>query len=207
MVSTWRIAGGTAAEVMRSDGTATGELPSVAEKLPLMAQAKMQKAAGFWTAIVRPRNFDPRRKYPVIVSVYGGPHATVVHPNADAHVVDQWIADHGYLIVYADGRGTPWRGRTWERAILDGFASVPLDVVRTGVATPGDSYGSRKSASRVTANPPVPFVTIESASSITAPIPRRSMSFMVNTRTPDFLTSWRSSGSTSRIPIITQCSG
>jgi dipeptidyl-peptidase 4 len=119
--------GAVEARVVRADGTVAGELPSLAEKPPFDVKLSLEKAAGMWTAVVRPHDFDARRKYPVIVSVYGGPHATVVHPEADAHTIDQWIADHGYLVVYADGRGTPWRGREWERAIQDAFALVPLE--------------------------------------------------------------------------------
>ena len=127
VVTTTPRAGGVQARVVRPDGTVAGELPSLAEKPPFDAKVTAQKVAGMWTAVVRPHDFDARRKYPVIVSVYGGPHATVVHPEADAHTVDQWIADHGYIIVYADGRGTPWRGREWERAIQNAFAFVPLE--------------------------------------------------------------------------------
>jgi dipeptidyl-peptidase 4 len=122
-----RIRGGTVARVLRADGSSAGELPSLAEQPPFEAKATVRQAQGFWTSVVRPRGFDPRRKYPVIVRVYGGPHATMVHREADEHVVDQFMADHGYLVVSADGRGTPWRGRSWERAIGGAFASVPLE--------------------------------------------------------------------------------
>lgn len=126
-VLTTLTAGGMRAEVVRSDGSIAGALPSVAESAPFPVRASVQKVGDFWTSIVRPRRFDPRRKYPVIVSVYGGPHANVVSPIGDAHINDQWVADHGYLVVSADGRGTPWRERAWERAIRDELASVPLD--------------------------------------------------------------------------------
>lgn len=120
-------AGGVRAQVVRADGSIAGELPSAAEKLPFPVGMSLRKAGGFWTSVVRPHGFDPRRKYPVIVQVYGGPHGRMVSNLANAHVIDQWIADHGYLVVSADGRGTPWRGRDWERAIGGAFASVPLD--------------------------------------------------------------------------------
>ncbi|HEY6909775.1 MAG TPA: prolyl oligopeptidase family serine peptidase [Myxococcales bacterium] len=127
VVTTTPLQDAVEARVVRADGTVAGELPSVAERPPFDVKLSAGKAAGMWTAVVRPHDFDPRRKYPVIASVYGGPHATVVHPEADAHTIDQWIADHGYLVVYADGRGTPGRGREWERAIKDAFAFVPLE--------------------------------------------------------------------------------
>lgn len=116
--------------VLRADGSRAGSLPSVAEAPPFdvrLEVAKVGPAPGFWTAIVRPHDFDPRKKYPVILEVYGGPSALTVRPMGTAYVSDQWIADHGYIVLHADNRGTPGRGRAWERAIQGAFATVPLE--------------------------------------------------------------------------------
>ena len=40
--------------------------------------------------------------------------------------MDQWYADAGFIVVRADGRGTPNRGRAWERAILRDLITIPL---------------------------------------------------------------------------------
>lgn len=77
-------------------------------------------------AIIRPRNFDPGAMYPVIVHVYGGPGVQTVTAQPERYLLDQWIADHGYIVVWIDGRGTPARGRDWERAIKGNFIDVPL---------------------------------------------------------------------------------
>ncbi|HTR96745.1 MAG TPA: DPP IV N-terminal domain-containing protein [Candidatus Acidoferrales bacterium] len=76
--------------------------------------------------IVRPRDFDPRRSYPVIDWAYGGPHALQVTHAANPYVIPQWLADHGFVVVSVDGRGTPGRGRTWERAIRGDFIGPAL---------------------------------------------------------------------------------
>ncbi len=118
------------AEVVREDGSVAGELPSIAEKPPFTVKLELQKVGpgtGFWTAVIRPHDFNPAKKYPVIEMVYGGPHLNWVHPFAEAYIADQFVADHGYIVVHADGRGTPGRGRAWERAIQDRFATVPLE--------------------------------------------------------------------------------
>jgi dipeptidyl-peptidase-4 len=39
----------------------------------------------------------------------------------------QWLADQGFLVASVDNRGTPGRGRNWERAIYQKFGSVPLE--------------------------------------------------------------------------------
>lgn len=77
-------------------------------------------------AITRPRAFDPARRYPVLLKVYGGPHALTVQAARDSYVMDQWYADAGFIVVRSDNRGTPARGRAWERAILRDLITVPL---------------------------------------------------------------------------------
>ncbi|MEF8811059.1 MAG: DPP IV N-terminal domain-containing protein [Bacteroidales bacterium] len=70
--------------------------------------------------MIKPRNFDPSRKYPVFVYVYGEPHAQTVrdawgHAMAHYHRV---IADMGYLVISIDNRGTPCpKGAAWRRAV------------------------------------------------------------------------------------------
>ena len=51
----------------------------------------------------------------------------MVEDALDAYVMDQWYADAGFIVVRADGRGTPNRGRAWERAILKDLITIPLD--------------------------------------------------------------------------------
>jgi dipeptidyl-peptidase-4 len=62
----------------------------------------------------------------VLLKVYAGPHAVMVEDARDLYVMDQWYADAGFIIVRADGRGTPHRGRAWERAIFKDLITVPL---------------------------------------------------------------------------------
>jgi dipeptidyl-peptidase 4 len=63
-----------------------------------------------------PSNFDPSKKWPVIVYVYGGPGVQVVQRNWGSNT-DQLHAARGYIVFRIDNRGTPNRGRTFERAI------------------------------------------------------------------------------------------
>jgi len=112
--------------------TANGhELPSVAEVPKLVPTTKLEvvQVGGrdHHVAITRPRAFDPARKYPVLLSVYGGPHLQTVLDARDAYVMDQWYADAGFIVVRSDNRGTPGRGRAWERAISGDLLTAPLD--------------------------------------------------------------------------------
>lgn len=115
--------------VVVADGREAGELPSVAEAPPLRPNVELLRvgAEALSAAIVRPRGFKKGQKYPVIVDVYGGPHHLSVQRAMATMLMRQFMADHGFIVVAADGRGTPGRGRAWERAIRDRFGSVPLD--------------------------------------------------------------------------------
>jgi dipeptidyl-peptidase-4 len=107
------------------------DVPSAAERPSLVPTTALEtvELAGrtHHVAITRPRAFDRTRQYPVLLKVYGGPHAVTVEDGRDAYVMDQWYADAGFIVVRADGRGTPHRGRAWERAILKDLITIPLD--------------------------------------------------------------------------------
>ena len=70
---------------------------------------------------------DPLAKLPVIMDPYGGPHAARVVASRNAHASSQWLADQGFIVIVADGRGTPGVGPVWERAIAGDFAGPVLD--------------------------------------------------------------------------------
>jgi len=71
------------------------------------------------TMVIKPTDFDPSRRYPVLVYVYGEP--------ADTLVEDQWatgrlafraIADEGYVVLTFDNRGTPApKGAAWRKVV------------------------------------------------------------------------------------------
>ncbi|HKA89605.1 MAG TPA: DPP IV N-terminal domain-containing protein [Haliangiales bacterium] len=126
-------------EVIRADGSTAGELASVALRPKVMPRPDIRKLGDFWTAVVKPRDFDPKKKYPVLVSVYGGPHSRVVHREPLTYVMDQWMADHGYIVARVDGRGTPGQGRAWERVIFGKFADVPLEDQVAGLKLLGQA--------------------------------------------------------------------
>jgi dipeptidyl-peptidase-4 len=108
----------------------TLELPSVAEHPKLVPTTALEtvqiEGRTHYVAITRPREFDPQRTYPVLLKVYAGPHAQYVDAARDGYVMDQWYADAGFIVVRSDGRGTPYRGAAWERAIVEDLITVPL---------------------------------------------------------------------------------
>lgn len=109
------------------------ELKSVAEQPPFFPNVEFTSVIGsssgqtFHAAIFRPRDARPGLRYPVILSVYAGPHLQYVTASPRGGLLDQWYADHGFIVVRIDGRGTPGRGRSWERSIKGNLIEIPLD--------------------------------------------------------------------------------
>ncbi len=129
LLTTYEATGSMRTEVKDRSGKTLGVLPSVALAPPFVPRVEYRQVGerGFWTTVVRPRTAVPGQKLPVLVDCYGGPHANVVQAMPLRYLLAQWHADQGFLVVSFDGRGTPRRGRAWERAIKDDFSGVILD--------------------------------------------------------------------------------
>ena len=121
--------------------------------------------------MIKPLNFDPSKKYPTIVYVYGGPHSQMV-TNTYLANLRRWemhMAQRGYLVYVQDNRGTSNRGAAFEKAIhgqcgqaemadqMEGvkmLMSLPyVDKDRIGVH--GWSYGGFMTISLITNYPDI----------------------------------------------------
>lgn len=130
------------ASIVRTGGAELTRVRTVAEAPSFQPNVTIEEVGerGFRAAIVRPRDFDASRRYPVIVYVYGGPGHRQVTVERDRWLLPQWFADHGFIVVSFDGRGTPGRGRDWERAIREDFISVPLEDQVAAVQAAGAAH-------------------------------------------------------------------
>ena len=87
------------------------------------AEIKTIKAADgttdLYTRLIKPSNFDPSKKYPVMVYVYGGPHAQMITNSYldGANLWMYWMAEQGYLVFTVDNRGSDNRGFAFESVI------------------------------------------------------------------------------------------
>lgn len=69
--------------------------------------------------LIKPLDFDPAKKYPVILYVYGGPHSQMVCNSFQAQLRpwEMYMAQRGWVVFVMDNRGTANRGAEYERAI------------------------------------------------------------------------------------------
>ena len=69
--------------------------------------------------LYKPAGFDPSKKYPVIVYVYGGPHSQMVQDTwlGGVRLWELLMAQKGYIVYVQDNRGTSNRGAAFEKAI------------------------------------------------------------------------------------------
>jgi dipeptidyl-peptidase-4 len=87
-------------------------------------------------SLIKPLGFDPTKKYPVVVYVYGGPATQTVlqqWPGRADHWLGQYFAQHGYLVFSLDNRGTPRRGRDFGAALFRKQGTVEVEDQRAGV--------------------------------------------------------------------------
>lgn len=86
--------------------------------------------------LLKPAGFDPARRYPVVVYVYGGPAAQTVTDawaaRSDA-LFNQYLAQRGYVVFSLDNRGTPRRGRDFGGALYRCQGTVEVADQLAGV--------------------------------------------------------------------------
>ena len=86
--------------------------------------------------MVKPAGFDPQKKYPTVVYVYGGPHAHNV--DASWHWASRswetYMAQKGYVLFILDNRGSENRGRDFEQATFHQLGQVEMQDQMQGVA-------------------------------------------------------------------------
>lgn len=88
-------------------------------KMPEITVGTIKAADGktdLYYRLIKPVDFDPNKKYPAIIYVYGGPHAQLIHNNRfyDARGWDLYMAQKGYVMLTVDSRGSDNRGRDFE---------------------------------------------------------------------------------------------
>lgn len=165
-------------QVRNADGTFQQMILTALDPLDEYAQCRVDlgttpSADGQYDNYYRlfyPRDFDPSKKYPLIVYVYGGPHSQMVTDSwlGNIRMWEMLMAQRGYVVYVQDNRGTQNRGAAFEKAINrrcgtaeveDQMAGIRalLDrapwVDRSRIGVHGWSYGGFMTLSLNTRNP------------------------------------------------------
>ena len=98
----------------------TAENPWKGYNVPEYSCGTIKAADGetdLYYRMVKPVNFDPKKKYPTIIYVYGGPHAHNVDArwNYCSRGWETYMAEKGYLLFILDNRGSENRGKAFEQ--------------------------------------------------------------------------------------------
>jgi dipeptidyl aminopeptidase/acylaminoacyl peptidase len=121
-----------------------------------------------WGILIKPTNFDPSKKYPVIENIYAGPQGSFVPKTFSAVSADQPLAELGFIVVHIDGMGTSNRSKAfhdvaWKNLGDAGFPDRILwhkavaarypwyDIARVGIF--GTSAGGQNSLGGVLFHP------------------------------------------------------
>ena len=93
------------------------------------------EATELWCRLIKPSNFDASKKYPVVVYVYGGPHAQM-NTNSWLGGASLWmnqLAEEGYLVFTLDNRGSGNRGKNFQQVIHRQLGTAEMQDQLAGV--------------------------------------------------------------------------
>ncbi len=170
---------GPAVTVLRA-GKPVAEIASLAVASPITPDVTLLTAGerDLRCALLFPAGHQPGTKLPVLLDPYGGPHGQRVLQSRSAFEMPQWLADQGFAVLVADGRGTPGRGPDWDRAIafdmIDTTLADQVDALHAvaerypdldlgKVAIRGWSYGGYLAAAAVLRRPDVVHAALAGA--------------------------------------------
>ncbi len=100
-----------------------------------IGQIKGTDGSTLYTRLIKPSNFDPTKKYPVMVYVYGGPHAQMITNSwlDGANLWMYWMAEQGYLVFTLDNRGSVERGKAFEQQVHRQLGTLEIEDQMSGV--------------------------------------------------------------------------
>lgn len=99
---------------------------------PEFGSFKTEDNAKLYYRLYKPANFNPKEKYPVMVFLYGGPHAQMVK-NSWGNYFLQYMAQNGYVVFTIDNRGSNYRGKKFEDPIYRAMGDIEVKDQVAGV--------------------------------------------------------------------------
>ena len=123
---------GDGEEVRALGDASTAEWRSLGLPEPEFGAVAGPEGLSLRTMLWKPRDFDPSRRYPVVVTVYGGPGVRVVRDDF-AGLWPSLLAQEGFLVFSLDGRGSAGRGKAFEVGIKRRLGTLELEDQLRGV--------------------------------------------------------------------------
>ncbi len=116
----------------------TADDPWVGYGVPEYSCGSLKAADGvtdLYYRMVKPVDFDPTKKYPTVVYVYGGPHAHNVDArwHYSSRSWETYMAQKGYLLFIIDNRGSENRGKEFEQATFRQLGQIEMQDQMKGV--------------------------------------------------------------------------
>ena len=99
-----------------------------------IVKVKAKDGTPLYARIIHPAGFDPMKKYPAVVMVYGGPGIQMVRNAWSGPTWDQVLANRGFVIWQLDNRGSMGRGHAFESVIYHNMGEHELADQKDGIA-------------------------------------------------------------------------
>jgi dipeptidyl-peptidase-4 len=98
-------------------------------------ELKATDGTPLYSRLIKPANFDPTKKYPTIVYLYGGPHAQLVTERwgGGAQMFLHYMASQGYVVFTLDNRGSAHRGIEFEQQIFRNMGTLEIEDQMVGI--------------------------------------------------------------------------
>ena len=116
----------------------TAEDPWAGYQQPIFERGSIKAADGvtdLYFRMVKPSDFNPEKKYPTVVYVYGGPHANNVQASWHwaSRSWETYMAQKGYIVFILDNRGSQYRGRAFEQSTFHQLGQIEMQDQMRGV--------------------------------------------------------------------------
>ena len=114
------------------------EDPWAGYRQPIFECGSIKAADGItdlYYRMVKPTDFNPEKKYPTVIYVYGGPHANNVQASWHwaSRSWETYMAQKGYIVFILDNRGSQFRGRDFEQATFHQLGQIEMQDQMKGV--------------------------------------------------------------------------
>lgn len=135
--STPRIVNLVNTNTLHAKNVLTAENPLKNYKRPEIRNVNLKADDGtaLYGKLILPTEFDPAKKYPVIVYLYNGPHLQLITNSfpESGNLWYEYMAQNGYIVFTMDGRGSSNRGMKFEQAVFGNLGETEMNDQLKGV--------------------------------------------------------------------------